>query len=174
MKPVKEAMKSVIFALIAIVLYAIQNTVIDVKLKSNSTVSLLLGFYIILLPIAICHFSYMKLFGGGVVMPTGNSLLILGGVAVAFYVADYFYIGAYTAGGNVASVSIIAVLMPAVGVIMKFFWVKETPTPYHYGGFVFATLAIIFIAIGNSKKEPQIGGAEKASASATALASSAK
>lgn len=145
-------MKSIIFAVIAITLYAIQNTLIDVKLKQYSTVSLLVGFYLILLPLGLGLFLFMKMTGQPIAVPTDDSLKILGVVAVAFFVADFFFIGAYTSGGDVVTITIITVLMPVIGAVLKFLWVKEVPTTYHFAGFAFAALAIIFIAVGNSKK----------------------
>ncbi len=145
-------MKSIIYALIGIVLYAIQNTIIDVKLKQYPTVSILLGLYTVLLPLACGLFIYQKIVGQPVLIPSGDALKTLAGVAIMFFVADFFYVGAYTAGGNVVVVTLLLVLMPVIGALMKFFWVKESPTPYHFASFACAALAVMFIAIGNSKK----------------------
>jgi drug/metabolite transporter (DMT)-like permease len=145
-------MKSIIFALVGVILYAIQNTIIDVKLKQYSTVSLLMGLYIILLPLAVGLFLYQKFTGQAVIIPSGSSFKILAAVAIMFFVTDFFYIGAYTSGGNVVVITILLVLMPVIGALIKFMWVKEIPTPYHFAGFIFAMIAVIFIAIGNSKK----------------------
>ena len=149
-------MKSIVYACIAIMLYAIQNTIIDVKLKNNSTASLLLVFYIVLLPLAIGLFCYQKLSGQAVTIPQGNTLWIVVAVAVMFFVADFFYFGAYTSGGDVATITIILVLMPVVSALIKFLWVKDVPTPYHMIGFVFAAISVIFILIGNSKKATKL------------------
>ncbi|MEI7777358.1 MAG: EamA family transporter [bacterium] len=149
-------MKSIIFALIGITLYAVQNAIIDVKLKQYSAVSLLVGFYLVLLPLGVCLLLYQKSTGQPMAMPSGSSFKILVAVAVMFFVADFFYVGAYTSGGNVVVVTILFVLMPVLGALIKFLWVKEVPTPYHFVGFVCAALAIFFIAIGNSKKPIEI------------------
>jgi len=156
-------MKPVIYAFIGIVLYAIQNTIIDVKLKQHSTVGLLMGIYIILLPLAAGLFFYQKLSGQSMSIPTGSSFKILAAVAVMFFVADFFYVGAYTSGGNVVVITIMLVLMPVIGTFMKFVWIKERPTMYHFVGFILATCAVICIAIGNSKKTPIIAMEEQAS-----------
>jgi drug/metabolite transporter (DMT)-like permease len=149
-------MKLIIFALIGVVLYAIQNTLIDVKLKGYSTVGILLRFYIVLLPLALGLFLYQKIAGQPLVIPSGDALKVLAAIAVMFFVADFFYIGAYTSGGNVVVVTILLVLMPVLGALMKYVWVKEVPTPYHLASFVCATLAVVFIAVGNSKKPVEV------------------
>lgn len=149
-------MKSLVFALIGIVLYAIQNTIIDVRLSKYSTVNLLVGWYIVLLPMAAGLYIYQRFSGGQSSMPVGSDLTLLAAVAVMFFIADFFYIGAFTAGGNVVAITILLVLMPVLAALLKFVWVKEVPTTYHFIAFTFAFLAVIFVAVGNSKRPIEI------------------
>jgi len=58
--------------------------------------------------------------------------------------------------GNAVAITIMLVLMPVVAALMKFVWVKESPTPYHLAGFIFAFIAVAFVAIGNSKKSIEV------------------
>ncbi|MEY2640871.1 MAG: hypothetical protein RL150_264 [Candidatus Parcubacteria bacterium] len=147
-------MKTTLYALIGIVLYAIQNAIIDVKLKQYSPTGILLGFYIILLPLALGLFLWQKASGQPVGIPTGKPFLILSLVAVMFFIADFFYIGAYTSGGNVVTVTILLSLMPVIGGIIKFFWVRDVPNGWQVTSFGFALIAVICIAIGNTRKTP--------------------
>jgi drug/metabolite transporter (DMT)-like permease len=144
-------MKTIIYAIVGIVLYAIQNAIIDVKLKQHSTVGILLGLYITLLPLAAGLFLWQKASGQPVGIPSGKSFIILASVAVMFFVADFFYIGAYTSGGNVVTVTIVLALMPVIGGLIKFFWVRDVPNVWQVISFGFALLAVICIAIGNTK-----------------------
>lgn len=123
-------MKTILYALAGIVLYAVQNTIIDVKLKQYSTTEILLGFYITLAPLAACLYFYQKLTGQPSSIPTGSALITVSIVAAMFFIADFFYIGAYTSGGNVVTVTILLTLMPVIGGVVKFFWVKESPSAY--------------------------------------------
>ena len=145
-------MKSVIYAVIGLVLYAITNTIIDVRLKQYTTVSLLLGWYVVLFPLAIGLFFYTKYFGQPMVIPAGADLKMLMAVAAIFFVADFFYIGAFTNGGNVVTITILVALVPVVAGLVKYVWVKDVPTRYHLVGFVLALLAVACVAVGNSKK----------------------
>ncbi len=160
-------MKSITWALIGIVLYAIQNTIIDVRLSKYSTVSLLVGWYIMLLPLALGLYLYHRYFGSPTPFPAGADLKLLAAVAVMFFIADFFYIGAFTAGGNAVTITILLVLMPVVASVMKFVWVKEVPTPYHFAAFLLAFGAVALVAVGNSKKPVKV-----ASSSPAAVASS--
>ncbi len=144
-------MKSIIYALAGLTLYAIQNTVIDVKLKQYSTLSLLVGFYLVMLPGGLILLAIQKYTGEAMVIPSGNSLKLVAVVAFAFLIADYFYVSAYTSGGSAVPITILAALIPVVCALIKFVWVGEVPTRYHIAGFTCALLAVAFIAVGNSK-----------------------
>jgi len=149
-------MKSILLALIGIILYAVQNVIIDVRLKQYSTASLLLGWYVVLLPLAVGLYLYQKQAGASLVMPVGRDLVYMIVVAGMFFVADFFYIAAYTHGGNAVTITILLVLMPVVAALMKFVWVQEVPTQYHLAGFVLALLAVLCIAAGDSKRPLEI------------------
>jgi drug/metabolite transporter (DMT)-like permease len=155
-------MKSIVYALIGICMYAVQNVIIDVKLKQYSTATLLMSFYIVLLPLGAGLFFYQKMRGQQVIVPDKDAVLLIAAVAAMFFFADFFYIGAYTKGGNAVTITILAVLMPVLCAVMKFLWVREIPTRYHFIGFLFAALAITFVAVGNSKKPVEISKSSEA------------
>ena len=145
-------MKPIIYALVGLFLYAVQNTIIDVKLKDHfSTISLLVCFYLVMLPCGLLLFAYKRYTGETVTLPTGSLLAIVAVVALMFLIADFFYVGAYTSGGSAVPITILAALIPVVCAVMKFVWVKEVPTRYHLAGFVCALAAIAFIAVGNPR-----------------------
>lgn len=145
-------MRSVIYALVGIVMYAITNTIIDVRLKQYSTVGLLISWYIVLLPLTLGLYLYQRFAGKPTTLPSGNDVWFLLAVGVVFFVADFFYIGAFTAGGNAVTITILAVLLPVIVALIKFFWIKETPTLYHLAAFVCALLAVAFIAVGTQSR----------------------
>jgi drug/metabolite transporter (DMT)-like permease len=145
-------MKTILFALVGIILYAIQNTIIEVKLKQYSTISLLVGWYMVLLPLAVGLYVYQKLAGIPVISPHGSDFKMLAAVAAMFFIADFFYIGAFTSGGDVVTITILLTLMPVVAALLKFIWVKDVPTPFHLAAFLCAVCAVVLVAIGNSKK----------------------
>jgi drug/metabolite transporter (DMT)-like permease len=150
-------LKSIIYALIGLTLYAVQNTIIDVRLKQFSTLSLLVVFYLTMLPLGLMLLVYQKYTGEQLTIPTGDSLKIVVVVAIMFFIADFFYIGAYTSGGSAVPITILAALVPVVCALMKFVWVREVPTNFHFAGFVCALLAVAFIAFGNSRKPLEVG-----------------
>jgi drug/metabolite transporter (DMT)-like permease len=155
---VEAAVKSIVYALIGIVCYAITNTIIDVRLKQYSTISLLVGWYIVLFPLTLGLYLYQRSMGAPTRLPSGNDLSFLVLVAMIYFIADYFYIGAFTVGGtsNVVTITILLVLMPVIAALIKFVWVKESPTPYHFAAFACALLAVLFVAMGDLKKPVEL------------------
>jgi len=149
-------MKSIVYALIGLTLYAVQNVIIDVKLKQYSTMGLLVGFYLVMLPVGLGVIFYQKYTGQSLSIPSGNAMGIVAAVALMFFIADFFYIGAYTSGGSAVPITILAALVPVVCALLKFLWVKEVPTRFHLAGFACALLAIVFIALGNAQKKVEV------------------
>ncbi|MBX4195457.1 hypothetical protein KW796_00670 [Candidatus Parcubacteria bacterium] len=150
-------MKPTVYAVIGLVMYGLQNAIIDIKLKGYSTVSLLVGFYLILLPLGLGLFLYQKYVGQPLVIPSGSAMMTVSAVAIMFFIADFFYIGAYTNGGNAIAITILAALVPVVVALVKFGVIREVPTPYHFGGFVLALMSVMLVAYGNSKKPIELG-----------------
>ena len=137
-------------------MYSILNTIIEVKLKHLPTFSLLCTLYLILLPVVTTIFLIQKRIDPSMSFPTGDTLWVVAAVAVMFLIADYMYYGAFAKGGNVVTITTLLVLMPVLSGLLKFLWVKELPTPYHFGAVVLAAGAVILVAIGNTKKSPAV------------------
>jgi drug/metabolite transporter (DMT)-like permease len=137
-------------------MYGLQNAIIDVKLRQYSTVGLLIGWYLTMLPMGLLLFAYQKYSQQEVVLPPYDALKIVGAVAIMFFIADFFYIGAFTNGGDALTITILALIVPLVVAITKFVWVGEAPTKYHLVAFACAVLTVVFVAIGNMKKPVEI------------------
>lgn len=82
--------------------------------------------------------------------PAGNDLLILFGIGLIFFAADYFYIGAYTNGGDLATVTCIVALLPVVASVFKFAWTQSLPNAYQASGFVLAFIAVLLVSKGSA------------------------
>lgn len=155
-------MKLILLALFGIILYAILNTIIEIKLKHLQTFSLMCGLYIVLLPAATIIYMTRKHFDPSISLPSGNTWWIVAGIALMYILADYLYFGSLLKGGNVVTITTLLVLMPVISGIIKFVWVKESPSPYHISAIIFATIAVILVAIGNTKKVSPIVDARPA------------
>lgn len=141
--------RPVVYAFLAMWLYALTNVAIEVKLSKYTTMALLLYWYFTLAPLAVAGIGYMYLTGQSIVMPNRNDAAIAIAVAAVFFFADFFYIGAYTSGGSLLAVTTLVVLFPAIAQLIKFAWVGGSPNYYHMFGYLLAAIAVILIGKGS-------------------------
>lgn len=142
--------KPVVYAFLAMWLYAFSNVVIEVKLAKYTTMALLLYWYFTLAPLAVAGLGYMYLSGQKIVVPHGSDAWMAIAAAVVFFFADYFYIGAYTSGGSLLAVTTLVVLFPAIAQLIKFAWVGGSPNYYHLVGYLLAAIAVVLISKGSA------------------------
>ncbi|TRZ64401.1 MAG: hypothetical protein D4Q79_01570 [Spirochaetia bacterium] len=143
-------MKPVLYACAAMFLYAFQNVTIEQKLAKYATASILLYFYLAMLPMAAILAFSMKASGQQSVWPSGNAITLVLSVGVAYFFADYFFISAYTSGGSVATIMTTTMLFPVFASIVKFFWVGVLPNCYQIASYLFAVVSILLLIKGNS------------------------
>jgi hypothetical protein len=142
--------RPVIYAFLGMCLYAAQNVVIEVRLSKYTTMALLLYWYFTLLPLAVAGLGYMYLSGQTITMPNRSDAMLIAAVGVMFFFADLLYIGAYTNGGSLLAITTLAVLFPAVALLIKHFWVGGDLNYYHLAGYILAAIAVILISIGSA------------------------
>lgn len=65
--------KSIVYAFLAMWLYAFTNVAIEVRLSKYTTMALLLYWYFTLAPLAVAGLGYMYLSGQNIVMPRGSA-----------------------------------------------------------------------------------------------------
>lgn len=141
-------MKSVLYACAAMVLYAIQNVTIEQRLAKYSTVSILFYFYLVMFPMAAILVSYMKVSGQQLAWPSGNAITLVLGVGVAYFFADYCFVSAYTSGGSIMTVMILAMMFPVFASIIKYFWVGGLPNFYQIASYLVAVVSILLLIKG--------------------------
>lgn len=146
--------KPIVYAFLAMWLYALQNVAIEVKLSKYTTMALLLYWYFTLAPLAVAGLGYMYLTGQNVIMPNRHDAKIAIAVGVAFFFADFFYISAYTSGGSLLAITSLVVLFPAIAQLIKFVWVGGSPNYYHMFGYLLAAIAVILISKGSAEQHP--------------------
>ena len=144
-------MKSYIYALIGTVMYAVTGVVIEQKLEKFNTTALVLLFTLPMIPIALVVLWFQKASNHKIDFPAGSALWIVMALGVIYFFADYFFLGAYTAGGNVVTISTILLIAPAVAAIIKYFIDGGKPNLYQISGYALVVVAMILLAKGNVK-----------------------
>lgn len=142
--------RPVIYAFLAMWLYAFQNVVIEVRLSKYTTMALLLYWYFTLAPLAVAGLGYMYLSGQNITMPNRSDTMLIVAVGAMFFLADLFYVGAYTNGGSLLAITTLVVLFPAIAQLIKFAWVGGSPNYYHLFGYLLAATAVILISKGSA------------------------
>lgn len=142
--------KPVIYALLAMMLYATQNVVLEQKLSKYHTIALLVYFYGVLLPVSAIVLMTLKITGQNPAMPSGNGIIIAILAGLIYFFADYFFIGAYTNGGDLLTITSIVVMFPVFASIVKYFWVGGLPNTYQVAGYFLAVLSVVFVNKGSS------------------------
>lgn len=142
-------MKPIVFVFLAVILYAFQNVLLEQKLSKFTASGLLVYFYLCMLPLAFFAVGYLKITGQEISLPRGHfiALTLVGGII--YFLADFFYLSAYTSGGSVFTVTTIMMLFPLMASVVKFFWVGGVPNPCQIFGYIFGVLAVIFVVKGS-------------------------
>lgn len=141
--------RPIVYAFIAMWLYGLQNVIIEVKLAKYTTMALLLYWYFVMAPLALAGLGYMYFSGQSIAIPNRNDAVIAIAVAIMFFFADFFYVGAYTNGGSVLAVTTMVVLFPAIAQLIKFLWTGGNLNYYHIFGYLLAAFAVILISKGS-------------------------
>jgi drug/metabolite transporter (DMT)-like permease len=141
-------MKSVIFACLAVMLYAISNVIIEQKLSKFSTVSILLCSYPLFLLISLVWLNSQKLSGATTTWPTRDLLLFVLLNAAFWFLADALFIGAYTNGGSLMTITTIVVMFPIFASLLKFLMTRNPPSLWHIAGWILAAVAVILVTKG--------------------------
>ena len=144
-------MKPAWMAVVAMVIYAFQNVVMEQKFGSKYSIfPLLVYIYLAMLPLALGGWAYLRMTGQPVVQPSGSMIILTILVGLAYFIADSFYLGAYTGGGDVLTVTARVVMIPVLASAIKYFWTGGLPNLYQVIGYILAVAAVIMVAKGSS------------------------
>jgi drug/metabolite transporter (DMT)-like permease len=143
-------MKPVIFALIAVTLYAFENVLMDQKLGRFSTTVVLTFLYPMMCLLAFSQLAYLKVTGGAIQWPSGIELIWLVLLALFLFYADFFYLGTYSRDGDLVTTTTIVALLPLVAAVVRFFVSREMPNGLQIAGCALAILAVLLSAKGST------------------------
>ena len=148
-------MRPVLLATAAMIIYAIQNVLLEQKLAKYSVFSLLTYFYLMMLPLTAGGWIYLKLTNQPTPSPSGWAIVLAMMTGMAYFLADSCYVGAYTNGGDIFTIAAIVVMFPALASAVRYFWVGGLPNVYQVAGYLFAALAVLLVAKGNTISVPK-------------------
>ena len=148
-------MKAYLFTVLASVVYSLASVLVEYKFPRYNNLSLIVVYSLVIFVIATIVRATMKGSDASYAFPVGVDLVFLVVLGVLFFVADYLYIGSYTNGGDLMTITMLAVLFPVYAAVLKFFgsfvfegMVFQPPNFYQIAGYFFAGLAVLFILKG--------------------------
>jgi drug/metabolite transporter (DMT)-like permease len=142
--------KQVIYATMAVILYALGNVITEQKLKPFTQFGIMAFCYIPMVFMTIGALGVMKLRGQTIAFPNGDAIYVAGAIAIVFFLADSFFFSAYTNNADAFTVSSIALMFPAAASAIKYFWTGQLPNRYHLAAYAVAMIAVALAEKGNS------------------------
>ncbi len=146
-------MKPVIFSLIAMIFFAVSNTMLEMKFSKYNNLTLMSAYSFVICVFATMTRLVVKKEDPSFLFPTGTNLALLFLMGLLFAIADYFYVGAYTNGGSLLTVTSITIMFPIFASVIKFLVAKQVPNKWQFAGYILAACAILMVVKGN--KTPQ-------------------
>ncbi len=148
--------KAVVFAIVAPALYALANVLMEYKFSKFNNLTILIVCYSVVITLAIVMRALTKTADTSYDFPTGDALWLMLLLGVVFFAADYFFVGAYTNGGDLLTITILTILFPVFASIFKFtgsFFIRDMtftpPNLWQIGGYLLAAIAVIMVVKGN-------------------------
>ena len=142
--------KPALFAVLAMLFYAIANVVLEQKFSRFNNLTLMCVYVAPIMLVAIIGRAVTKTSDPTFDFPVGFDLMLLIAVGFIWAAADYFYVGAFTNGGSLLTVTSIMLLSPVVASIIKFAWVQGVPNVWQIGGYFLAVSAVLMVIKGSS------------------------
>jgi drug/metabolite transporter (DMT)-like permease len=148
--------KQVIYAAVAVVLYALGNVITEQKLRPFTQFGIMAFCYIPMVFMTIGALGVMKLRGQPIAFPSGEAIYVAGAIAIVFFLADTFFFSAYTNNADAFTVSSIVLMFPAAASAIKYFWTGQLPNRYHLAAYAVAVAAVALAEKGNSLQNAAI------------------
>lgn len=121
-------MNSLGFTLCAVMIYAFMNVAIEQRLASYTPAVVMAYASGTILAMSLGRIALARMLGETVSAPSmGIPMAWMAGIAVAYFFSDYCYFSAYAAGGTVARIASVSILIPIAASFMKYAWVGAVP-----------------------------------------------
>jgi drug/metabolite transporter (DMT)-like permease len=142
-------MKPIFLVVSAMFCYGIANVLMEQKLSRYNSITLIVCYGAVILIMAVAVREFVKTDDASFSFPRGLDMLFVFVLGVVFFAADYFYVSAYTSGGNLYAIVCASMMFPVFASLMKLAWTGSAPNYWQIGGYVLAAGSILLITRGN-------------------------
>jgi len=142
--------KPVAFSLLAMACYAVASVLFEHKFSKFNNLTLMCVYVVPILIVGIVGRTLTKTSDPSFDFPVGIDLILLIAVGFVLGMADYFYTGAFTNGGELLTITSIIVMFPAFSSLIKFVLTRDVPNAWQISGYILAVGAMILVAKGST------------------------
>ncbi len=142
--------KPVIFSILAMACYSIANVLLEQKFTKYNNLTVICVYTLVVLSLAVVGRALTKTSDPSFDFPVGMNLALLIALGFIIAAADYLYIGAYTNGGDLLTVTSIIALFPVFSSLIKFVLTRGIPNVWQVSGYLLAFGAVILVAKGST------------------------
>jgi drug/metabolite transporter (DMT)-like permease len=144
-------MKPILFALIATLFYAVCNVLLELKFSKLNALTLMIVYASVIWISAVSMRQVMKTDDPSFNFPIGTMLALAIMLGLIYAIGDYFFVSAYTYGGDVVTITCITILIPVVASLIKFGITKQAPNLWQVSGYILAAGGVALVAKGSMK-----------------------
>ena len=144
-------MKPILFALAATLFYSVCNVLLELKFSKLNALTLMIVYASVIWISAVGTRQVMKTDDPSFSFPTGTLLVLAIVLGLIYTVGDYFFVSAYTNGGDVVTITCITILIPVIASLIKFGVTKNLPNLWQVSGYILAAGGVILVAKGSIK-----------------------
>jgi drug/metabolite transporter (DMT)-like permease len=145
-------MKVIIFSMVAMVCYAASNVILELRFSKYNNLTLMVCYGLVIWLVSLVGRQLTATADPVYNFPVGKDLALLIVMGLIFAAADYFYIGAYTNGGSLMTITCISIMFPVFASAIKFAVTHKTPNMWQIAGYIMAALAVILVTKGTLTK----------------------
>jgi len=145
-------MKPILFALVATACYSVCNVLLELKFSKLNPLTLMIVYASVIWISAVSLRQLVKTNDPSFSFPAGTTLVLAIVLGLIYTAGDYFFVGAYTNGGDVVTITCITILIPVVASLLKFAITKHVPNFYQISGYALAAAGVLLVARGSLTK----------------------
>src|SRR5215470_10811469 len=145
-------MKPIVFTLVATGCYAVCNVLLELKFSKLNALTLMIVYASVIWISAVGIRQLVKSNDPSFSFPVGTMLVLAIVLGLIYTTGDYFFVSAYTSGGDVVTITCITVLIPVVASLLKFAITKSLPNLWQVSGYLLAAGAVVLVAKGSMTK----------------------
>ena len=138
-------MKAFFFILLAVFLYALQNVIIEQKLKQVQPLLALIHYFPIMLALTVFSLG-IQFRGATIEWPSWTTIGFLALCAAIVFIADICFFNAYFNGGSLPMITTMTACLPVIATLIQFGITKQSPTTTQIIGMALAIVAIALVS----------------------------